>query len=183
MLFLNTTQAKMNYSWDTFCKAMLEMNNTEFYSEAYPELEKAFETMEYSELALRAIQKAIHDEKIDPTEALHDYLETLLMGARYALEDEETIRVCINKFLDLGATFPYKRLFDREYKDGSGEDEIYNYHVRGFLLDIVKPEAAKDITDWSQIEAAYWEEIEDDSDIDLFRFRYLKFCSDYLKSL
>lgn len=175
----------MNYSWQTFCNALLEINNTEFYMETYPEIYDLIQEEDFSKIVKRAITHAIQSEKIDPTQALNDYLTTLLDGSRYALEDPKTIAEAIEELLKAGAIFPYERLFKQRYatEEDLREDEIIDYEVRGYIIDILKPECAKDYANWSCLEGTYWEDMDIDIDFQDYRFRYLKHCSKYLQTL
>lgn len=174
-------------SWRLFCLALEEANNTEYYFQTYPELQKACEENRFEEVVEHEVYKAL-ESGFDPTDCLKDFLRTILGSAsRYSLEMDELITIVIQTFLNRGAVFPYEKLFESQCQDNPDgrydEDEIQDYHVRGYIIDYLKPECTKKYTDWSKVEATYWEDIPEEVIGDEFRFRYLKYCSNYLQSL
>ena len=171
-------------NWKAFCDALEECNNTEFYGETYPELRAKFQTQSYEEVITDEVYKVLESGQ-DPTECLNEFLRTVLGSAsRYSHEMGEVMTEVIQMFLDKGAKFPYEKLFDRRYpEEDYYEDEIADYPIRGMIIDYLKPDCAKNYADWSKIEATYWEDIPEDVKCDEFRFRYLKDCSEYLKTL
>lgn len=174
-------------NWKHFCLALEEANNTEFYFETYPALKQRFEIQSCEEILECEVYKAL-ESGLDPTDCLNDFLRTVLGSAsRYSLEMGDIINQVIQMFLDRGAKFPYEKLFDKRYSENTNgqydEDEIADYQVRGFIIDYLKPECAKQYADWSRIDAMYWEDIPAGVIGDYFRFSYLKHCSKYLQSL
>lgn len=171
-------------NWSLFCDALEEFNNTEFYRETYPELYDRIQTESYEEIITDEVYKVLESGE-DPTECLNQFLRSVLGSAsRYSHEMGEVMTDVIQMFLDKGAVFPYETLFDRRYPHGQyDEDEIADYIVRGIIIDYLRPDCAKKYADWSKVQATYWEDIPEDVCGDEFRFRYLKDCSEYLKSL
>ena len=143
-------------SWKEFCDGMEEMNNTAYYGDKYPEfkkrIEEAFDDTIYEEL-----QKVLQSD-VDPTDALKEFLRTILGGAaRYSHDMSDMIPDILDKFIQAGAVFPYNQLFDRREKDDI-ELELTDYSIRALIIDHLKPECAKEYADWSKIEAMYWED-------------------------
>lgn len=171
-------------SWILFCDALEEANNTEYYFTTYPDLHARIQSESYEEIIKDEVYKVLESGE-DPTTCLNEFLRTVLGSAsRYSHEMGDVMTEVIQMFLDRGADFPYKRLFESRYPEGNcDEDEIADYAVRGMIIDYLKPECAKNYADWSKIEATYWEDIPADVKGDEFRFRYLKDCSEYLKTL
>jgi hypothetical protein len=174
-------------SWRLFCLALEEANNTEFYGQTFPEFRERIQKQSYEEILTDEVYKAL-ESGLDPTDCLKDFLRTILGSAsRYSMEMDDLIPIVIQLFLDKGAKFPYEKLFESQCQynpDGRyDEDEIQDYHVRGFIIDYLKPECAKQYADWSRIDAMYWEDIPAGVIGDYFRFSYLKYCSKYLQSL
>lgn len=174
-------------NWKKFCDALEEANNTEFYADTYPELYKRFETQNYEEILGDEIYKVL-ESGLDPTECLNEFLRTILGSAsRYSPDMGDLMNEAIQMFLDKGSEFPYEKLFEKRYPENTDgrydEDEIQDYHVRGLIIDYLKPECAKQYADWSRIDPMYWEDIPAGVIGDYFRFSYLKYCSKYLQSL
>jgi hypothetical protein len=180
------------YDWDTFQKANLEMFCTEFFSEDYPLLGEYID--EYGlnkDLLLKFIEKAINIEGKTYQNCLDDIICFTLDGARYSHEVIYYIVDSIQYLLQKGAIFSEEKIFLPRYKSINSnnnikptyEDEIYDYHVRGKLLDEFhyKMNLTKYI-DWSQIPAKYWEDYKTNEITDEKRFSYLKYCSKYLCS-
>ena len=176
-------------NWKNLCNALTEFNAGGGYAEEIEEYRQVLKgiSCDYEYTIDSILHHAIYVEKMDPTECLNDYLSTVLDGGcRYALENTEIIEYAIKELIWFGAKFPYKRLFEKripEDLDGRyNEDEIYDYHVRGYLIDLMKPEYANDYASWAKIQATYWEDIPEGVTTDEFRFMYLKHCSKYLQS-
>lgn len=174
-------------NWKYFCDALEEANNTEFYGDTYPEFRERIQKDSYQEILEDEVYKAL-ESGLDPTDCLNDFLRTILGSAsRYSMEMDEIIPIIIQTFLNRGAVFPYEKLFGKRYPENNkglyDEDEIQDYHVRGFIIDYLKPECAKQYADWSRIDAMYWEDIPEGVIGDYFRFSYLKYCSNYLQTL
>lgn len=174
-------------NWKAFCDALEECNNTEFYRDTYPDLYDRIQVQSYEEIITDEVYKVLESGE-DPTVCLKEFLRTVLGSAsRYSHEMGEVMTETIQMFLDKGAVFPYEKLFGKRYPENTDgqydEDEIADYGVRGMIIDYLKPDCAKDYADWSKIPATYWEDIPEDVKDDEFRFRYLKDCSEYLKTL
>ncbi len=179
------------YDWNMFKKACLEMNCTEFYSETYPLLGKYCDDYGYNkEFILKFINKAVKDEGKKYQDCLDDILTIILDGARYSHESIGCDIECIKYLLQKGAILPEERIFfsrnyypfvsDTNFKP-SYDDEIYDYHIRGKLIDVFHSQFnIKKYTDWSKIASKYWEHYINSEITEEKRYSYLKYCSKYL---
>jgi hypothetical protein len=177
------------YNWDTFLKANLEMNSTEFFSETYPLFGKYIDDYGFNnKLVIKFIEKAVNTEGKTYQNCLDDIISNTLDGARYSHEGIFVINDCINYLLKKGTIFSEEKIFQPRYKSNLNysikptyEDEIFDYHVRGKLLDAFHTEInVMKYVDWSQIPAKYWETYNTNEITDVKRYSYLKFCSRYL---
>ena len=167
----------MEFNWKDVCFANAEINRTtvDISEECDEDILHAFDEHGSDVVILDALDRAIRGG-MSPTECLCDYLNTILGdSARYSFDGTYEIEQVVLACLVRGATFPYDRLFE---KSGFEQD----YHVRGFLIDLLKPDV-KRYADWEAIAAQDWEEVEEDSELpDEVRYAVLKQNSEYLRS-
>ena len=177
------------YDWNMFKKSILEMNCTEFFSETYVLLGKYIDIHGYNkEFVIKFINKAVNIEGKKYQDCLDDFLTILLDGARYSHEALHIDIECIKYMLQKGATFPEDRIFLARYRNHSYdnikpsyEDEIYDYHIRGKLIDVFHTQmSVTRYANWSKIASKYWENYMDNEITEEKRFAYLKYCSKYL---
>ena len=167
--------------WKEFCDGLEEMNNTEYYGEKYPEFKKRVEEG-FDDVLEDEVQRILRSD-VDPTDALKEFLRTILgSAARYSHDLSDLIPDILDKFIQAGAVFPYNQLFEQREKDDI-EFEMTDYPIRALIIDHLKPECAKDYADWSKIEAMYWEDVSKHESDENMRLMYLKDLSDYLKTL
>ena len=175
----------MEFNWKDVCLANAEINRTtvDICDDCDTDILDAINEHGSDVVILNALEKAVRDG-MNPTECLHDYLNTILGdSARYSFDGTVEIKTVIRKCLEYGAEFPYDRLFERRGEDGL-EREVADYHVRGFIIDVLKPDV-KRYANWAAIVAQSWEEIDhEDSHVpDDIRYAVLKYNSEYLTSL
>lgn len=175
----------MEFNWKDVCLANAEMNRTtvDICEDCDTDILDAMDEHGSDVVILNALEKAVRGG-MSPTECLHDYLNTILGdSARYSFDGTAEITAVVQKCLEYGAEFPYDRLFESRGEDYL-EQEVADYHVRGFLLDLLKPDV-KRYANWPAIVAQDWEEIdhEDAYVPDDIRYAVLKYNSEYLRSL
>ena len=175
-----------------FKDAFLEMNCTEFFSETYPLLGEYIDEYGFTQdLVIKFIEKAINNEGKNYQNCLNDLINIILDGARYSLEGFDDVIKCIKYLLLKDCIFPEEKIFDARYKitynskekiKPTYEDEIFDYHIRGKLIDNFHSNMnIIDNINWSQISAKYWEDLDNKNEItDEKRYSYLKYCSEYL---
>lgn len=177
------------YDWNMFKKSILEMNCTEFFSDTYVLLGKYMDNYGYNkEFVIKFIEKAVNIEGKNYQSCLDDFLTIILDGARYSHEAINIDIECIKYMLQKGATFPEDRMFLARYCNhpsdnikASYEDEIYDYHIRGKLIDVFYTQMnVMRYVNWSKIASKYWENYMGNEITDEKRFAYLKYCSKYL---
>ena len=166
-------------SWTKFCKAFGGMMSSEFYAEEYPDFNELTDNNDgVNHVVISNVNKAIED-KINPTYCLLVFVNICLDNPRYANESVLEITFVIEKFMLLGAYFPYHLLFNsRSYGDLDIEDECINHNVRGIMIDFLKPSIASEYAYWPEIATTHWEDIESGD----WR-ESLKFHSKYLQQL
>ena len=178
------------YDWETFTKAVSEMNSTEFYGETYPILSDYIDNYGWNkDIIIKFIIQAYQEESISYQKCLDDIIDYLLIGCRYAKDEIESDYSANEYLLERGAIIPEFKLLNPRYENESYavngdalESETYDYHIRGLLIDKFHDKMPHIDTycDWSSIKSCYWEYIEDYENTS--RLRYLKFCSEYLKT-
>ena len=159
--------------WNDFCDAVSAINSSEFFEEYYPEVAKRFHNDEYQEYVVEEITAAIK-AGLDPTKCIDDVVTINLQSPRYALESIDIMIDAIDKLMNIGGKFPFRKLFEQECP--YIEEETSNYEIRAKFIDHLKPET--DIK-WSDIKMLYWEDMKNINE----RFGYLKYCSKYLQTL
>jgi hypothetical protein len=175
----------MEFNWKDVCFANAEINRTtvDISEECDVDILHAFDEHGSDVVILDALDRAIRGG-MSPTECLCDYLNTILGdSARYSFDGTYEIEQVVLACLVRGATFPYDRLFARQLDECSElEEEVSDYHVRGFLIDLLKPDVKK-YADWEAIAAQDWEEIDEATEVpDEVRYAVLKHNSEYLRS-
>ncbi len=178
------------YDWETFTKAVCELNSTEFFGASYPILKDYVDKYGWrKEIIIKFIIQAHEEESISYQKCLDDILNYLLTGCRYARESIEIEYSAIEYLLERGAIIPEFHLLNPRYENQSYplhfeelETEIYDYHIRGLLIDKFhdKMPHIDTYVNWASIKSCYWEYIEDFENTS--RLRYLKFRSKYLKT-
>lgn len=182
----------LKYNWETFISAIQYMNSHwNFWNdEKYDLLSKFINKFGYTkELLMSFINKAHQEEKISYQRCLDDILSSVLNNsARYSNECDSLNEIfpAIYFLLDKGANFPDSKLLEKRYNDEKYglEDEIYDYHIRGLLIDEFHHYLPNigNYYDWCSITPCDWEYTEEDEEIEISRLRYLKYCSKYLQN-
>jgi hypothetical protein len=172
--------------WIRFCQAFGGMMSSEFYAEQYPdhirltESENPEDGIEYIKTI---VNKAIDEDRLNPTECLVVFVKICLDNSKYAEECSLDIEAVLDKCMKSGAQFPYDLIFKPTFSGEANflEEECANHNVRSIMIDFLKPEPdiAYRYAYWPAIPATYWEDIECNDD---WR-QNLKFCSEYLQSL
>ena len=179
------------YNWDTFISAIKYMNSHwSFWDDKnYYLLSNFIHKFGYTkELLMSFINKAHQEENISYQKCLDDILSSVLnKSARYSNECDSLNEIfpVIYFLLDKGANFPDSKLLEKRYKDEKKyglEDEIYDYRIRGILIDEFYRYLPNigNYYDWDSITPCYWEFAEED--IEISRLRHLMFCSKYLQN-
>lgn len=179
-------------SWGQLYAGLLELFNTEFYDETYPELKKYINSFdgnwsEGSDSIYSMLQKFL-EEGHDAQEGLDGFLHCVIDGYRYSFDYEHWFQKFIQLFLDKGASMKLSIVFEPKCKEDF-EAEAYSYEVRAMLLDSyskiknIEDEVQK-YADWKTVKGEYWEDLLDSNeDFDTLRFKVLKFYSKYLQSI
>ncbi len=184
------------YNWNKFTMALHDLNAAGdlYVEELYPEFYNAMQTktngkyLETTDMIKYHINKAITVENITIDQCFSDYINTLLGGGtRYALESKYEIKEIIEYCISNGATiYPKELNLNFDY-----DDDIYSYDVYAYIIDCIKPEHIKHITDWSKINSFNYlcesqesikKYLETSTERELI-MSLLKYCSKYLQSL
>lgn len=172
--------------WTRFCQAFGGMMSSEFYQEEYPDHSGLTES-ENPEDGIEYVKtfgnKAIDEDKLNPTECLLVFVKICLDNSRYADECSLDIEAVLDKCMKSEAQFPYDLIFSPKFPSEGNflEKECANHNVRSIMIDFLKPgpDIVYQYGYWPDILATYWEYIESNQD---WR-ENLKFCSQYLQSL
>jgi len=171
--------------WIRFCQAFGAMMSSEFYAEHYPDHSRLTESENPEdgiEYIKTVVNKAIDEDRLNPTECLLVFVKICLDNSRYAEECSFDIEAVLDKCIKAGAQFPYDLLFKSKFPSDENllEEECANHNVRSIMIDFLKPEPdiAYRYGYWPAIPANYWEYMVTDD----WR-ENLKFCSEYLQSL
>jgi len=172
-------------SWKDYSAALEESLNTEFYGNKYPEYCKLQDNYTSVDLMIiTELLKAGHN----PQEGLESFADACLNGDRYLPEFKSCLDECLAAFIKHGAHITQgmvDRLFTLTCNKYTFEDEAQFIPARGTMLDAYS-EYNIDISkhgDWTMVEAKYWWDIDNDIDRTTMCRMYLKFSSEYLKSL
>lgn len=171
-------------NWGDYLDAFRMKLSTWKYAEYFPNYAKISQTN-------IDIDNYIVTELLDKCPVDIDILfRTIIQGSRYAGEFKDTIIVMITEFVEHGAEINTHKslLFKRQYSEPvSFEDEVIAYTARGMLIDIIHdlyPDIDLNYTDWSLIDATYWEHINIEGTwTEKHRLMYLKYCSEYLRTI
>ena len=104
--------------------------------------------------------------RFDSTEFLNKFMVAVMRGDRYAYDVKDEIEEVISIMLNNGAVPNIDLLIQRTYQEirnVSFEDEVYDYHARAMLIDILSKKGFdfSKCADWKNIRAVYWEYVDE----------------------
>ena len=176
------------YTWGNFKDAYLESNTNEYFGKKYPLFKSYFDlnTSSLKEMIRTFINKAVSKEKKTYQDCLDDLLTCVLDGARYAYDGLDDAMDCMEFLYLKGIRFDETKLLKPRHSVDQlstccWEDEIFDYPIRGQLLDRFYFLPFIDVyTDWTNVQAQDWEDMYEYPITEEALNAYLNHCSQYL---
>ena len=183
-------------NWNDYYEAFTTVLKTENFVYTYPAYHKA--TQEIIDVDVIIIDSLLK-KGLDVQEGYDGFIKTILEGDKYSTEFNDIFPEVLTMFISKGAVPNIDLLFQKNltsecvYLKGlmyrvSFEYEVYNYPVRGCLIDafaLVYPDLdVSKYADWESIEDKEWYETPNQRVYEWNendRLMYLKSCSEYLK--